>query len=30
TTGADAAACLIGKKYGSHSLKKGSMTKLEA
>ncbi len=29
TTGADAAACLIGKKYGSHSLKKGSNKTIE-
>jgi dolichol kinase len=29
TTGADAAACLVGKKYGSHSLKKGSNKTIE-
>ena len=29
TTGADAAACLIGKKYGSHSLKKNSNKTVE-
>ena len=29
TTGADAAACLIGKKYGSHSLKKNSKKTIE-
>ena len=29
TTGADAAACLVGKKYGSHSLKKDSNKTLE-
>ena len=29
TTGADAAACLVGKKYGSHSLKKDSNKTIE-
>lgn len=29
TTGADAAACLIGKKYGTHRLKKGSNKTIE-
>ncbi len=29
TTGADATACLIGKKYGTHSLKKGSNKTIE-
>ena len=29
TTGADAAACLVGKKYGSHSLKKNSNKTIE-
>ncbi|MBY9013215.1 MAG: hypothetical protein KGD70_12650 [Candidatus Lokiarchaeota archaeon] len=29
TTGADAAACLIGKKYGTHSLKKDSKKTIE-
>jgi len=29
TTGADAAACLVGKKYGTHSLKKNSNKTIE-